>query len=96
MLPFMSRSKAFVGRLALCVFGVFSILVGRTYGTLRLFYSSDRWVWTVFSVTLVGVGIISVVAGLLPDSRAMEGVGTAPRPRVSAPIARQAAEVVQS
>ena len=57
MLAFMSRSKAFVGRAALCVCGAFSILVGRTYGTLRLFYPSDRWVSTVFSVTLVSVGI---------------------------------------
>ena len=75
MLPFMSRSKAFVGRAALCVCGVFSVLVGRTYGTLRLFDPSDRWVWTVFSVTLVSVGIISIVAGLLPDSWARAGLG---------------------
>jgi hypothetical protein len=71
----MSRSRAFVGRLALCVCGVFSILVARAYGTLRLFYPSDRWVWPVFTVTLIGVGIIAIVMSLLPDSWARAGLG---------------------
>jgi hypothetical protein len=75
MLQFMSRSKAFVVRITLCVCGVLSILVGRTYGSLRLFYPSDRWVWTVFSVTLVIAGIITLVAGLLPDSWTRAGLG---------------------
>jgi len=78
MLLFMSRSKAFAGRLVLCVCGALSLLVARSYGTLRLFYPSDRWVWTVFSLTLAGAGIISIVVGLLPDSWARAGSGERP------------------
>ena len=66
----MPRLKAFVGRLALFVCGVFSVLVGRrSYGILRLFYPSDRGVCTIFFVTLVAVGVICIGTSLLPDSR---------------------------
>lgn len=75
MLPFMSRWKGFVGRVALCGCGVFSILVGRTHASLRLFYPSDRRAWTIFYVTLILLGIISFGAGLLPDSWARKMLG---------------------
>ncbi|HEX4007665.1 MAG TPA: hypothetical protein VHX60_15935 [Acidobacteriaceae bacterium] len=78
ILPFMSRWKAFVGRVALCGCGLFSILVGRTYESLHLFYPSDQRVWTIFYIVLIVLGVISLGAGLLPDSwmRKMLGWGS--------------------
>jgi hypothetical protein len=68
MLPFMSGWKALAARLSLCVCGVLSILVGRTYGSLRLFYGSDRQAWVIFHVVLLVAGIISLGTGVLPES----------------------------
>lgn len=63
-----SRSRETSVRIALSLCGLVSILFGRIYRGLTIFFPEDRYAWTVISWTLVIVGIINVFVAIAPQS----------------------------